>query len=264
MDKLLEQLGYSTPLIYAAATYGLFNWLDENASDEAKAALANTMRFNQLNNGQIALALVEVFDRIYTYPLLRWHAFLRSLMFTLAVSAIFTYETYESQNLDTESGTLLIWGFSFSVNVATDFLSLFIIRRRLVSGGSRPVFSLATGTLLGFLVVSCGALFRVVLYLVDFGLVGGSEAVTHLMFEPKVLFSSTFIFALPAMAVFGWLPLLALGILAFRTMASLSWVLAKTQWFLKGGTEHPLRAVGYIAALTVFIIAAVRHALIKA
>jgi len=38
MEKLLEHLGYATPFIYAAAAYGLFAWLDENASDEAKVS----------------------------------------------------------------------------------------------------------------------------------------------------------------------------------------------------------------------------------
>jgi len=40
MEKLLEHLGYATPFIYAAAAYGLFAWLDKEASDDAKAALA--------------------------------------------------------------------------------------------------------------------------------------------------------------------------------------------------------------------------------
>ena len=45
-------------------------------------------------NEQVASALVEVFDRIYTYPLLRWRAFFRSLLFTTVVSAIWIFEWY--------------------------------------------------------------------------------------------------------------------------------------------------------------------------
>src|SRR5262245_13784465 len=92
MAELLKLLGFTTPLIYAAAAYGLFHWLDENASDEAKAALARTMRFKDYKSEQVASALVEVFDRIYTYPLLRWRAFFRSLTFTVVVSAIYVFE----------------------------------------------------------------------------------------------------------------------------------------------------------------------------
>src|ERR1700730_3311239 len=94
MEELLKLLGFTTPLIYATAAYAFFHWLDENASDEAKAALARTMRFKDYKKEQVASALVEVFDRIYTYPLLRWPAFGRSLLFTTVVSAIWVFELY--------------------------------------------------------------------------------------------------------------------------------------------------------------------------
>jgi hypothetical protein len=71
MEELLKLLGFTTPFMYAAAAYGFFHWLDENASDEAKAALARTMTFKDYKSEQVASALVEVFDRINTYPLLR-------------------------------------------------------------------------------------------------------------------------------------------------------------------------------------------------
>src|SRR5215469_4885126 len=92
MEELLKLLGFTTPLIYAAAAYGFFLFLDENASDEAKDLLAQTMRLKDYKKEQIASALVEVFDRIYTYPLLRWRAFGRSLLFTSVVSAIYLFE----------------------------------------------------------------------------------------------------------------------------------------------------------------------------
>ena len=41
MEELLKLLGLTTPFIWAAA-YGLFHWLDENASDKAKALPART------------------------------------------------------------------------------------------------------------------------------------------------------------------------------------------------------------------------------
>ena len=92
MEELLKLLGFTTPFMYATAAYAFFHWLDENASDEAKAALARTMSFKNYKNEQIASALVEVFDRIYTYPLLRWRAFFRSLLFTAVVSVVFVLE----------------------------------------------------------------------------------------------------------------------------------------------------------------------------
>jgi len=57
----------------------------------------------------------------------------------------------------------------------------------------------------------------------------------------------------PALAVFVWLPLFALGIVVARLLTPLSWIVLRTQWFLKEGKEHPLKAIGYVAAVIVFI-----------
>jgi hypothetical protein len=86
--KFAEYLGdpYVAAVGYAALAYGFFHWLDEKASDEVKAALARTMSFKDYKSERVAAALVEVFDRICTYPLLRWRAFFRALLFATVVS----------------------------------------------------------------------------------------------------------------------------------------------------------------------------------
>jgi len=61
------------------------------------------------------------------------------------------------------------------------------------------------------------------------------------------------IYAWPALAVFVWLPLFALGILIVRLLTPLSWIVGRAQWFLKEGKEHPLKAIGYVAAVVVFL-----------
>ena len=60
------------------------------------------------------------------------------------------------------------------------------------------------------------------------------------------------VWALPALAVFVWLLLFALGILTARLLTALSWIVGRTQ-FLKEGKEHPLKAIGYVAAVAVFL-----------
>ena len=57
----------------------------------------------------------------------------------------------------------------------------------------------------------------------------------------------------PALAVFAWLPLFALGIVIVRLLTPMTWVVGRTQWFLKEGKEHPLKAIGYVAAVVVFL-----------
>jgi hypothetical protein len=89
MDKFFDLIGFTTPFIYAAATYGLFAWLDENASSGAKIALASFLKLKPVNREVIASAITEAFDRVYTRPLLSWRAFFRSMALTLVVTALF-------------------------------------------------------------------------------------------------------------------------------------------------------------------------------
>jgi hypothetical protein len=266
MEELLKLLGFTTPLIYAGAAYGLFHWLDENASDEAKALLTRTMRLRDYKNEQVASALVEVFDRIYTYPLLRWRAFLRSLLFTTVVSAIFVFELrgyfFDPEDLKQYPPITVLnqWEFvlvGLLFNVFTDYLSLFVIRAVLIRSGTKPVIGLALGTLSGVAIVLAANFLR---------LLAVMYYILATLFAEHVPFWSFFwawwgymqtydlvIFALPALAVFTWLPLFALGILIARLLTPLSWIVGRTQWFLKEGKEHPLKAIGYVAAVVVFL-----------
>jgi hypothetical protein len=48
-------------------------------------------------------------------------------------------------------------------------------------------------------------------------------------------------------------PLFALGIVIVRLLTPLSSMVGTVQWFLNNGKEHPLKAIGYVAALAVFL-----------
>ena len=219
-----------------------------------KAALARTMSFKDYKNEQIASTLVEVFDRIYTYPLLRWRAFFRSLLFTAAVSAIFLYELYRYGLYRWRDwGTLLM---ALLFNVLTDYLSLFVIRPLLIRSGTKPVIGLALGA------VSAAAIVLAVDSLRRIVLLSWSIVIIHKMsvtFAELVSITAVpwgffdLIFAWPAMAVFVWLPLFALGIVISRLLTPLSWIVGRAQWFLKEGKEHPLKAIGYVAGVAVFL-----------
>jgi hypothetical protein len=257
MEDLLKLLGFGTPLIYAGTAYAFFHWLDENASDEAKAALARTMRLKDYKNEQVASALVEVFDRIYTYPLLRWRAFTRSALLTLAISSIFFFETRNSafgKILEQEAQAIVVakgYLALFLVNAISDYLSLFVIRPWLVRGGSRPASTLIIGTLLAALIVICGGIVAR-LFLAHALFSDIYHAVSSIPREdlpslddppnkdlwPKALLLKDALLDLqigatiPALAVLTWLPLFALGIGIFRLLTPLSWIVGRTQWFL--------------------------------
>jgi hypothetical protein len=169
IGKLLDHLGYAAPLLYAAAAYGLFRWLDENLSTAAKAALASTMKLRSYGKEQVASALVEVFDRIYTRPLLSWRAFVRSLVFTTVVSAIWTFELVHSgfirfgMNKDAE---IVFAGLLF--NIPSDYAALFVVRPLLIRSGARPVIGLTLGTLSGVVIVYLANALRQAVLLIIF------------------------------------------------------------------------------------------------
>jgi hypothetical protein len=272
LKKLAEYFGFAAPFGYAVLAYGLFHWLDENASDEAKAALARTMSFKDYKDEQIASALIEAFDRIYTHPLFRWRAFFRSMLFTVLVSAIFVFELIY-KNTDDHPSYLtratfpstagdnleLVWALP-PVNVFTDYLSLFVIRPLLIRYGSKPVIGLVLGAVSGTAIVLGGHVLRAVVY----EIVDSSARLDHLLLVPSALladvqswvpwyFYHQRVLMLPAIIVFAWLPLFALGIVIARLLTPLSWIVGETEWFLKEGKQRPLKAIGYVAAVAVFL-----------
>jgi len=270
MGELLKLLGFTTPLMYAAAAYGLFHWLDENASDEAKAALTQTMRWKSYRSKQVASALVEVFDRIYTYPLFHLRAFLRSLIYTTVVSVIFLLLLAPQWVRDLYGYpewialTMETWAVAFLINVFTDYLSLFAIRPLLLRSGTKPVMSLALCGLIGAVIVLSANMVRwffinwLFCFAVPFFC---SDSTTKSAFEILKDHSLTDLsYALPAIVVFVWLPLFAFGIITARLLTPVSLIIEKTQWFLKGGKEHPLKAIGYVAAVVVFVSTVVGRA----
>jgi hypothetical protein len=245
IGKLLESLGFAAPLLYAGAAYGLFHWLDENLSVAAKAALASTMKLKEYRKEQVASALVEIFDRIYTRPLLSWGAFGRSLNFTWSFFAIFLLESLYLKQIP--GLTLLVFGnpkfflVALVFNVCTDYLSLFAIRSMLIRSGTKPVTSLALAGLSGAAIVLLSNLIRGLLI---FRMSAGSNYLADASLQ----------FMWPAIIVFIWLPLFALGILIIRALTPLSWIVAKAQWALKEGDKHPLKAIGCVAAVVIFAV----------
>jgi hypothetical protein len=290
MEELLksvaEHFGFLKPFVYAAGIYKLFSWFDQDASDGAKGALAKTMTLRDYDKKQVADALVEVFDRLYSYPLFSFRAFFRSMLFTVVITAIYAFEFLpamdylrlllskipvlsgfviaptgfvESSLLPALQWGAILYGMIFSTNVLTDYLSLFVIRPWLARCGVAPVFALITAALFGFIIVNTGAMLRAgvligyILYLAAGQSDSAAAIASDWLYRSWWLMLPTVI---PALAVFAWLPLFAVGILAIRALTPLSWLVEKTRWALKDGEEHPLKAIGYVAALIVFIVAA--------
>ena len=79
MEKeLFDLLGLGVPFYLGAATYGVFWWLDSNASDEATKVISSWLHGRSQNKPDLGNLIINAFDRIYTSPLLRFRAFRRS------------------------------------------------------------------------------------------------------------------------------------------------------------------------------------------
>jgi hypothetical protein len=277
IGKLLDHLGYATPLFYAGVAYWFFAWTDENVSDNAKAALAGTMKLSGASPESISTSLVEIFDHIYSKPLLSWRALFRSVLFTAFMTMILMLEVRYT-NLSVGNGLdsyAVIFIVTFLANALTDYVSLFAIRLSLARLGHRPLLAITLGTTCATVIVIVGTLARVAMWSAMFFLFWFNRAETspmiHLVDQREMAFSDhiptllltliymnefTIVSSLPALAVFAWLPLFALGIMVARLLMPLAWLVTKTQWVLKQGDKHPLRAIGYLAALFVFVASA--------
>jgi hypothetical protein len=163
--EALKLLGFANPFIYAAATFAFFHYLDKKASGQAKKAISGWLKPRGYDKAAIVSALVEMFDSVYTQPLLRPRAFLRSALITTGVVAVALYEDPVFRPdllwdmIDPPSRSLLIWAGLLGTNIAVDYVSLFIVRSWLALGRRAPFLAAIIGPLLGALVV--GLLFRV-------------------------------------------------------------------------------------------------------
>jgi hypothetical protein len=269
VSEVLKLLGFSTPVIYASATYSLFHYLDRKASDKAKRAISAWFKPFEYDTATVSSAMIELFDGLYTTPLFGWRAMLRSSCFSLAMLIVFVYE-FDAlyYKLDYLFGGVLPILIS---NVVSDYLSLFVIRRWLAKGGKRPLFTILTGALIGAIIVlaaiSCFGFIFNLIFLVD-----PIQRLKAIVSFPGVAITWWKLFLLSdepsklvilsAFSVHLWLPLLGVAILCLRIANWLLWSIAKMQWFLKQGHLHPLDAVGSVAAIIVFFGTIVGRAVI--
>jgi hypothetical protein len=244
-EQALDKLGLATPFIYAAGTYCFFHYLDTQASAQARAAISGWFKPLEYDRAAVAAAVVEIFDRLFTRPLLGWRAALRSALFTIVVTAIFAYEILSIQYVDPPplqsiAGLLL-------TNIVSDYISLFIVRKLLVVGGKRPMVALVIGPLAGMFVVLLFALVR------EIGLFAFWATPDVLPGVADTLIVWSVIFFLPTLAVHLWLPLFGFGLLCVAGLKHLLQAIGGVRWFLERGEDHPLDAVGYVLGTIVFV-----------
>jgi hypothetical protein len=146
-------------------------------------------------------------------------------------------------------------GAALLINVLSDYVSLFLIRRGIALSAKYPVWSQIRGFLVAAAIVylSLGVRFLTTFLAGRIFPVNGFDY-DHI--DPAEFpFTPAFLFV-PAVLVFAWLPLFSMGLIVLRLATPISTAISKMQWFLKDGTDHPLNAVGIVAGTVVFVCAA--------
>jgi hypothetical protein len=271
LEEILKILGLGTPFIYAMAAYGLFHFLEEKASDEAKAALTGWLRPETFKKESVAIAISEIFDRIYHAPLLSWNSFFRSAVISTAVTALFWIEMQITERRAFDLNIPFIWLSLFTI-IISDYCSLFFLRKWVSVQWKSPIRALINGALIAGGIVTAFFLVRYVVYLaaleaylawdLPIDLARKVMTVEHALWVDisyvvaNPLGSNSFRETLiaPALAVHIWLLLLAFGITVLKLAHTFAWSIEKMEWFLKDGKLHPLEAVGYVAAGATFVV----------
>jgi hypothetical protein len=258
--EVLDQFGLAKPFIYGAAIYAIFRYLDTQASAQAKNAINGWFKPLEYDKVAVASALVEIFDRLYSRPLLSLRALVRSTVLTLLTTAVMYYETgILEELLPDKRGSYIariLVETSLVANIISDYVSLFFVRRWLLLSGERPVLALITAPLIGLIVVAASAVARQVAIAMWMPS-GGSASLVWMRIVYEMPFKVWLLFSLPAIAVHMWLPMFALGVALVKGLNSFVWTVSKLQWFVERGKDRPLETVGYILGGVVFMVTAV-------
>ncbi len=282
VTQILTNWGMGAPLLYVGAVFGIFAWLDRKASNEARLVLASRLSSISYDRKAISAAIVEMFDRVYTNPLLTWKEFGRSAWISTAVTfvAFLNFGWWLSDLLT--SDVLITHGLIPLIsNILSDYISLLVVRWWLATNWKSPLVQITIGSLIGAIIVFL--LYLVRLWFGSFvgdwilnwdnpfmfsikdrihDAVGSAQAGLWVTSESSLADKWNEIrseLVLAAVAVHLWLPLFGVGIAVIRTARYLSQPVVFIQWFLDQGDKHPYEAVGYVVATLVFILGAIVH-----
>jgi hypothetical protein len=257
-EVLFDWIGLGTAFVLAGTTYSFFYWLDRNASTEAKQAISSYLRGQVYTPIDVRNGIISAFDRLYSYPLLRLRAFVRS-----AVWSIFVSSSYICLLMPGHPGLIVgITNLQFWLllpeYIVSDYLSLFIIRWWLASTAHHPIRSSLLGCLLGVSVVivilSILDILKYSLFLNDGDIGGTLQEYGRTIYEDPTV---EFVALAPGFVVHLWLLLFALGAIGVRLCYPLLRAVESARWFLKEGDQNPLRAVGVVAGALVFVVAGI-------
>jgi hypothetical protein len=260
LPEVLKLLGVTTPFIYASAAYVFFHWLDRKASGPAKRAISGWLEPREYDKAAVAAAIVELFDRVYTRPLLTWRAFSRSTIITFAVMVVSFYELVSLPNPKVWDGSATMntaIAIFIITNLVSDYIALFVVRALLVTMGLKPFKALLVGPTVGICLVILVIAARDTFTVLITGSPSSAFTSAQSYIESTLFYMRSLdeyrAMSLAALAVHLWLPFLASCIGLLKALQYLLLTVDRMKWFIKQGKQHPLDAVGFVAAPVVFI-----------
>jgi hypothetical protein len=165
-DKLFDLLGLGVPFYLAAATYAVFSWLDNNASDEATKVISSWLHGRSQHKPDLGNLIISAFDRIYTSPLLSFRAFRRSAaisttMWVLVYLApwivlVVTMDARLALRRFTYPAIVLELAVNLVIIIVVDYVSLLFVRRFLNLARVHPISVSIMSSAVGFAIVATG------------------------------------------------------------------------------------------------------------
>jgi hypothetical protein len=273
-EKLFDLVGLGVPFYLGAATYAVFAWLDNNASDEATQVISSWLHGRSRNKPDLGNLIISAFDRVYTSPLLSFRAFRRSAVISIVVWLLLNLVSIIGQlaqmynlslkgigHLDKPLITVTI-AMLLVVAVLSDYLSLFFVRRFLKLAQTRPIIASVMSSTSGLVVVAvCLLLLYIAVLLATYWLNphvlfhGALDQNSIINLLESLQFNLSYISTTvlkSAFIVHLWLPLFALSSLVVRLVYLILRAVEWAEWLLKQGDAHPLKAIGIVATIIVF------------
>jgi hypothetical protein len=274
-EKLFDLIGLGVPFYLAAATYAVFIWLDNNASDDVTEVISSWLHGRSQRKPDFGNVIVNAFDWIYTSPLMQIKALRRSAAVSTTIwllsyfipwsvefnflpkESVFWNVAHDSSFISLAIGVMITLPFV----ILSDYISLFVVRGFLVLASAHPIKASIGAFTVGYFIITSlfsvlvSAMFYVVLAL-KLAVVTGDPAeslVRAIYVVLFILFGNYFLGILaPALIIHLWLPLFALSSLVIKVVYWMFRAVESAQWFLKQGDAHPFKAIGIVATIIVF------------
>jgi hypothetical protein len=261
--------GFGAPFAAAGSVVWLFTYIDKNASGPANQALSQWIGGQHYQKSDLTSAVVGAFDALYSYPLFKLKAFIRSLAISTIAFVFVYFIRFQDvishwQQLGKDIDIIITF---LACTVISDYISLFIIRKILCLDYLSIILTLfmaiAMAALIVILIFMAGIATVSIIYLT----VSSSVPIRYSLqsheyysfiinsmrelLTPRGIWSYRVFY--PALLVHLWLVGFALSVALLRVWTGSIRAIVFAQWALEGGNQHPFKAIGFVAGILTFM-----------